>query len=132
MFRYRPYTAMGGNDGDVELAMPTVQPGERIHTGDGRKLLVLHAAYLDDEDDRSRARLTVEEVHSVGLGGQAPAPRPGATPAWPERGPNARKRFDRIMQAARSSSTTTRSHVFEVTVRRPVLCSVVAGAPQPG
>jgi hypothetical protein len=44
MFRYRLFTPMGGNAGDVELAIPTVQPGETIHVGDGRTLLVLDAA----------------------------------------------------------------------------------------
>lgn len=52
---------MGDSEGEVELAIPTVQPGETIHTG-GRKLLVLDAAYeLPDETD-FRGFLTVEEM----------------------------------------------------------------------
>jgi hypothetical protein len=54
MFRYRLFTPMGDNDGEVELAIPTAKPGETIHAEHGRKLLVLDAAYLDDKDDRYR------------------------------------------------------------------------------
>jgi len=32
------------NAGELDLAIPTVNPGETLHTGDGRKLLVLDAA----------------------------------------------------------------------------------------
>jgi hypothetical protein len=62
VFRFRLYTAMGGDDGEVELSVPTVEPGETLHLGGGRKLLVLDVAYLDDKDDRYPALLTVEEL----------------------------------------------------------------------
>jgi hypothetical protein len=62
VFRYRLFTAMGDDDGEVELAIPTVQPGETVTTGDGRKLLVLDAAYELLEESDFRGFLTVEEV----------------------------------------------------------------------
>jgi len=55
MFRYRLYTRMRGDAGEVELAIPTVKPGETIHAGDGRSLLVLDAAYDLPDDSPSEA-----------------------------------------------------------------------------
>jgi hypothetical protein len=60
MFRYRLYTGMGGDYG--EFAIPTVQPGETIHAGDGRTLLVLDVAYDLPDDSPYRGLLTVEEI----------------------------------------------------------------------
>jgi hypothetical protein len=62
VFRYRLFTPMGDDDGKVELAIPSNQPGETIHTGDGRKLLVLDAAYDLPEDGQFRGLLTVEDA----------------------------------------------------------------------
>jgi hypothetical protein len=62
VFRYRLYTPMGGDAGEVVLAIPTVTPGETIHVGDGRSLIVLDAAYELPEESPFRGLLTVEEV----------------------------------------------------------------------
>ena len=53
---------MGDNEGEVELAIPTVEPGETIHVGDGRKLLVLDVAYTESEDSPFRGLLMVEAL----------------------------------------------------------------------
>jgi hypothetical protein len=53
---------MGGNAGEVDLAIPTVSPGERVTTGDGRTLLVLDASYNLPEESDFRGLLTVEEL----------------------------------------------------------------------
>ena len=55
---------MGDDDGEIELGIPTVSPGETVQTGDGRQLLVLDAAYDLPEDSPYRGLLTVEELAS--------------------------------------------------------------------
>jgi hypothetical protein len=62
VFRYRLDTPMGSDAGELDLAIPTVNPGETLHTGDGRKLLVLDAAYNLSEESDFRGLLTLEEV----------------------------------------------------------------------
>jgi hypothetical protein len=62
VFRYRLYWPTGDDAGEIELAIPTVGPGETIFAGDGRKLLVLDSAYDLPEDSLYRGLLTVEEV----------------------------------------------------------------------
>lgn len=62
MFRYRLFTPMGDNAGEVELAIPTISPGEQLRTGDGRLLHVLEVAPIMDEDSPFQALLTVEPL----------------------------------------------------------------------
>jgi hypothetical protein len=62
MFKFRLFTPMGGNAGEVELAVPTVKPGEEITTGACRKLLVLDVAPIMDEASEFQALLTVKQL----------------------------------------------------------------------
>jgi hypothetical protein len=65
MFRFRLYTPMGSDAGELELAVPTVAPGETLHAGGGRKLLVLDTAYLPADESDFRALLVVEELSRI-------------------------------------------------------------------
>jgi hypothetical protein len=60
VFRFKLFSPMGGDAGEVAHAVPTVLPGETIRTGDGRVLKVLEAAYDLPPESIFRGLLTVE------------------------------------------------------------------------
>ena len=62
MFRFRLYTPLGDDEGEVQLAISTLQPGETVFTDDGRKLFVLDAVYPLPAQSDVRGFLTVDEL----------------------------------------------------------------------
>lgn len=62
MFLYRLVSATGGDEGQVELAIPTIRPWETVMAGDGRCFIVLDVVDDLPDDSQFRAILTVEPL----------------------------------------------------------------------
>ena len=58
LYRYRLFTRDGDEDGEAHYAVP-INPGEPIHTDDGRKLRVLDVIPLEAEGAALVGLLTV-------------------------------------------------------------------------
>jgi hypothetical protein len=59
MYRYRLFEVDGTEAGEAHYAV-LIEPGELIHTGDGRKLRVVDVVPVDEEDSPFVGLLRVE------------------------------------------------------------------------
>jgi hypothetical protein len=62
MFVYRLFGPMGDDLGQVDLSIPTVEPGVTVTTGEGGVVKVLDVVEELEETSPFRALLVVEQV----------------------------------------------------------------------